>query len=151
MAKAEHLAIVEQGIEAINRFADENPRDGLDLTGADLSGRDLRSAKLMRADLSGADLSGCDLRGASLVNANLAGADLRNVDARGAGFHHADLTRADLRGLHLDPFGAESLVMCISPTTFEGARWDRERLDHILEILNLNSDWHSKYEITPKG
>ncbi|GAG02580.1 unnamed protein product, partial [marine sediment metagenome] len=98
----------------------------------------------------GANLSGCDLREARLTNVNLTGADLRNADARGAAFHHANMTGADLRGLRLDPFGTETLVMCISPATFEGARWDRERLQHILEILNLNSDWQIRYEITAK-
>jgi uncharacterized protein YjbI with pentapeptide repeats len=151
MANSEHLAIVQQGVDAINRFAEENPTSELDLAGADLSGRDLRSARLMRADLRNANLSKCDLRGASLANANLTGADLRNADARGAAFHHADFTRADLRGLQLDHFGQQTLVMCISPTTFEGARWDRERLEHILEILNLNSDWQIRYEIAPKS
>jgi len=104
----------------------------------------------MGAGLSRANLSGCDLRQARLTNVNFTGADLRNADARGAAFHHANLTGADLRGLRLDPFGAETLVMCISPTTFQGARWDRQRLEHILEVLNLNSDWQIRYEITRK-
>ena len=150
MANTEHLTLVEQGVEAVDRFAEANPTVGLDLAGADLSGRDLRSARLMGADLSGASLHGCDLREARLTNVNLTGADLRNADARGATFHHANLTRADLRGLRLDPFGADSLVMCISAATFQGARWDRERLEHVLEILNLNSDWQIRYEITPR-
>lgn len=150
MANDEHVALVNQGVEAINQFADKNPTVNLDLAGVDLSGRDLGSARLMGADLRGANLSGCNLRGARLTNANFAGADLRNADARGAAFHHATMSDADLRGLRLDPFGAEALVMCISPTTFQGARWDRERLEHILEILNLNSDWQISYEITAR-
>jgi uncharacterized protein YjbI with pentapeptide repeats len=150
MANAEHLALVDQGTEAINLFADANPNVGLDLAEADLSGRDLSSAHLTGADLRGANLSGCDLRQARLANVNFTGADLRNADARGAAFHHANFTRADLRGLRLDPFGEETLVMCISPTTFQGARWDRERLERILEVVNLNSDWQVRYEIIPK-
>ncbi len=150
MANAEHLALVDQGVEAINRFSEENPNAELDLAGADLSGRDLHSARLMGADLRGANLAGCDLRGARLTNVKFNGADLRNADARGAAFHHADMTGADLRGLRLDPFGTETLVMCISPDTFQDVRWDRERLQHILEILNLNSDWRISYEITAK-
>jgi len=151
MANAEHLAIVHQGAEAINRFAEANPTGELDLAGADLRGRDLRSALLMRANLRDANLSECDLRGASLANADLTGADLRNADGRGAAFHHANMTRADLRGLKLDSFGQQSLVMCISPSAFEGARWDRERLERILEILNLKADWQINYEIAPRG
>jgi uncharacterized protein YjbI with pentapeptide repeats len=151
MANAEHLALVHQGVEAINRFSEANPNSELDLSGADLSGRDLRAARLMGADLRGANLSGCDLREARLTNVNLERADLRDADARGAAFHHANLTQADLRGLRLDAFGAETLVMCISPSTFKGAHWDRERIEHILEILNLNADWAIRYEITPRS
>lgn len=151
MANPEHLALIDQGPEAVKRFADDNPNAHLDLAHADFSGRDLHDYPLMGADLRGANLSGCDLREAKLTNANLTEADLRNADARGATFHHSNLTRADLRGLRLDPFGEETLVMCISPTTFQGARWDRDRLERILEVLNLNSDWQIRYEITPKS
>jgi len=41
--------------------------------------------------------------------------------------------------------------MCISPSTFQGARWDRQWLERILEILDLDSDREIRYEITPRG
>jgi uncharacterized protein YjbI with pentapeptide repeats len=151
MANPEHLALIDQGPEAVKRFADDNPDAHLDLSQANFSGRDLHDYPLMGADLTGANLSRCDLREAKLTNANLTDADLRDADARGATFHHSNLTRADLRGLRLDPFGEETLVMCISPTTFQGTHWDRQRLERVLELLNLNSDWHIRYEITPKA
>jgi uncharacterized protein YjbI with pentapeptide repeats len=151
MADPEHLALIDQGPEAVKRFADDNPDAHLDLSQADFSGRDLHDYPLMGADLTGANLSASDLREAKLTNANLTDADLRGADARGATFHHSNLSRADLRGLRLDPFGEQTLVMCISPTTFQGTRWDRERLERVLELLNLNSDWHIRYEITPKA
>jgi hypothetical protein len=33
--------------------------------------------------------------------------------------------------------------------TFQGARCGRQRLEHILEILNLKSDREIRYEIMP--
>jgi len=37
--------------------------------------------------------------------------------------------------------------MCMSPSTFQGARCGRQRLEHIPEILK--SDWEIRYEIMP--
>ena len=63
------------------------------LSGADLSGADLR-----RADLSDADLSGADLRRADLSDADLRRADLRRADLSGADLRRAGLSGADLSG-----------------------------------------------------
>ena len=88
--------------------------DSVDLTEADLSGVDLRNAKLPGADLSGADLSGMDLfnvnlpdaylngvdfSGASLSAADLSGSDLRDADLSGADLSGANLCDADLQGV----------------------------------------------------
>ena len=54
--------------------------DNANLSGADLSGADLRDA-----NLSGADLSGADLR-----DANLSGADLSGADLSGAAIYYSD-------------------------------------------------------------
>ena len=56
MAEKEHLARLKQGVEAWDRWREENP---------DLK-PDLSDAKLERANLGGADLSGVDLYGAIL-------------------------------------------------------------------------------------
>jgi len=53
------------------------------------------------ANLSGADLSGADLRWANLSGANLSGADLRWANLRGADLRGADLSWADLRWANL--------------------------------------------------
>ena len=68
------------------------------LSGAYLSGADLREANLSGADLSGADLSGADLRGANLSGADLRGANLREAYLRGADLREANLRGADLSG-----------------------------------------------------
>jgi len=69
------------------------------LSGADLSGADLRVA-----NLSGANLSRVDLIGANLFRANLFGADLRVANLSRAKLRLANLFRANLRGADL--FGA---------------------------------------------
>lgn len=69
---------------------------GASLAGAQLRGLDLRHAVLAKADLRRADL--CDAR---LDEADLSGADLRDADLRGASLLEADLSGADLRGADL--------------------------------------------------
>ena len=75
-------------------------------TWKDLTGLDLSSRNLCDADFTGAILAGCNLSHARLDNANFFGADLqgaklceaslRRADLRGASLKGADLTAADL-------------------------------------------------------
>lgn len=67
-----------------------------DLTGADLSGENLKGADLERIILTNAKLIETDFREANLKGAVFQGADLRNAD-----FREADLYRADFRGADL--------------------------------------------------
>ena len=73
----------------------------LDLSNADLSGANLRTAALAQADLSDAYLLGTDLRRAYLVQADLRDAVLRDAVLRDADLRGANLERADLRGSNL--------------------------------------------------
>ncbi len=91
-------------------FADSN------LSGADLSGADMRGAILSRAELKGANLSKANLSGADLREANLSGADLgeanlskaylSGADLRGANLIRANLNGADLSESFLEVKGA---------------------------------------------
>ena len=81
--------ILSEHLKWINRDGGEQA----DLSGADLSGANLRWADLRGANLRGADLRRADLRGADLSEANLRGADLSEANLRGA-----DLSGADLSG-----------------------------------------------------
>jgi TIR domain/Pentapeptide repeats (8 copies) len=118
MANDEHVAILKQGVEAWNRWRDENPDLYPDLSGADLSrvdanlrganlfGADLRGANLFGADLRGANLAETDLKSANLQRTALSGADLTLAFLKGAKLQEADLSgaklqEADLREAHL--------------------------------------------------
>jgi uncharacterized protein YjbI with pentapeptide repeats len=111
MTNAEQLELLNSGVEAWNKWREENPDIKINLFGADLSGADLYGADLSGADLSGADLSGArlseadpngaDLSYANLSGADLSGADLRGADLDGVSLSGADLRRANLRGVNL--------------------------------------------------
>lgn len=111
MTDPKHLAKLMAGIEAWNKWREDNPGIIADLEGApfwqtnregvDLRGADLRDANLRGADLERAKLGGADLRGAKLERANLRDADLRSADLRGATLRGADLRGANLRGADL--------------------------------------------------
>ncbi|MEU0874149.1 pentapeptide repeat-containing protein [Nocardia brasiliensis] len=97
------------------------PADGLNLTGADLSGLQFQEAAFNEADLSGVRLVEADLYQAWMISANLTNADLTRADVRkaqgrgakaidaifresqlqGSTFEGADFRRADLRGANL--------------------------------------------------
>ena len=128
MANPEHLAKLEEGIDAWNEWRKAHPGVQIDLGGAMLlfcrrGEIYLRNANLRLANLSRANLSGAGLRGANLIDANLSGAllseaNLTNANLQGAqlidahlidanltranltraNLSRADLSRADLRG-----------------------------------------------------
>jgi hypothetical protein len=99
MVNEEHLAQLKQGVEAWNRWREDNPELRPDLTGALLTGVDLGIADLSRADLREANLSRAILIKADLNETNLTGADLREATNLGAAnFIGTNLTGADLTG-----------------------------------------------------
>lgn len=150
MADDKHVELIRSGVEALNAFAEEHEDVSLDLREADLSGMDLRNARLQGARLGNASLEGCDLRDSRLNSSDLRGCNLRNADLRNANMHRAVLTGADLRGARLGRLGIGSQRMCISPATFEDVNWEREELERILEMINLNPDFEVRYEIVPR-
>lgn len=121
MANPEHLQIVQQGVEAWNRWRQRARNITADLEGADLRTVDLREADLSAArlraailreadlsqaflygaDLRGADLSAADLSQAVLTCADLSQALLRRTDLREADLSQAHLRQADLSQVHL--------------------------------------------------
>ncbi|NEX14806.1 MAG: hypothetical protein C1941_08970 [Prosthecochloris sp.] len=106
------LTLIRKSVTSWNSMRENYPEAAIDLSGADLKGRnlkgaDLHNANLQGANLHGADLSDTDLRGASFDHASLKGALLFDADLREATVREADLEDAafegaDLRGAVLD-------------------------------------------------
>ncbi|MBD2056125.1 pentapeptide repeat-containing protein [Oculatella sp. FACHB-28] len=116
MTDNDYLSLIQQGVEAWNRWRGENPEVKPDLSRAylfeaDLSGFDLShvnfsrvcliGANLKRANLSGAELDGAYASGANLSEANLSGANLRSANLSEANLNGADLTSAQLEATDL--------------------------------------------------
>jgi hypothetical protein len=97
MANEEHLNILKQGVEAWNRWREENPTVWPDLSKTDLRRTNLSGANLSRANLGGANLFGADLRQAGLHWAVLSRTDLGRTDLSRADIREANLNEADLR------------------------------------------------------
>ena len=101
MANEKHLRILRQGVEAWNRWREDNPDIRPDLSEADLYGAELRGAELFRANLRAAKLSGAYLFAANLRVAKLSGAYLIGANLGAAYLLGADLCGADLSRAHL--------------------------------------------------
>ena len=139
VANQEQLAILKQGVDVWNKWREDNPREHIDLSGADLprlilQGANFRGANFRRADLSGADFFNADLFRANLSRANLLGARLNEVNLikaylRGANFTGSDLSGACLRGSNLsnadlkeaDLKGADLIGACLRQADLSNA------------------------------
>jgi hypothetical protein len=122
MANPEHLSKIREGIQAWNKWREENPdvypdlKDaslmmanlkgvnlnwadlrGVDLTSANLEGASLQGAASMWANLSGTNLTGADLRKATLIRSDLSNSIMYKANLRGAAFNGSDLSGAILQ------------------------------------------------------
>ncbi len=94
------------------------------LKGADLSGLDLHTMGLFKADLRGANLEGADLSFAYLTGGNLSEANLRRAILTGAFMGGIDLVGADLREANLNQaylYGSDLSGANISGAHLSGA------------------------------
>ncbi|MDY6903031.1 MAG: pentapeptide repeat-containing protein [Cyanobacteriota bacterium] len=66
----------------------------------DLSGANLRNAKLWSVNLRGANLSGADFKNAKLRDADLSNANLSNVDFSSADLRNVNFSGANLSGTY---------------------------------------------------
>jgi hypothetical protein len=106
------LVRLNEGAAVWNSWRSENPDLSVNLSKADLSGKDLSGTDLRRVDLRGAVLREANLTGSVLASARLTGADfsgaqldladLSQADARGSYFLYATARQARLRGTNLN-------------------------------------------------
>lgn len=115
----------------------------VDLSGACLTGANLRSINLSGANLTGANLSWASLNNAKFTGANLSQADLRNTTLNYADLNQAILSRAKLNkvDLRLSTLQAADLNWAdLSNADLSGADLNNAQLDQInLEYAKLNN------------
>ena len=95
MANSAHLAVLESGIDAWNQWREQFAEIRPDLSDADLTLKALDNIDFGKANLSGAQLHGASLRSAKLTEADLSYARACGVDMTDACLNGARLTRAD--------------------------------------------------------
>lgn len=96
MAIREHFDLLSQGVKTWNEWRDDNPSVRPDLSGSDLRTRILRRANLSATNLAGADLRDVNFRRADLSGANLAGARLYRALISGANVDRTSFKKAIL-------------------------------------------------------
>jgi hypothetical protein len=100
MANPEHLAILEHGVEAWNKWNVGNIKP--DLSESNLTRASLRDIDFHGSDLRKADFSNAILIGAEFIEVDMSDANLREADLSLASFAETNLSRADLSDTHLD-------------------------------------------------
>ena len=96
MADSKQLEILWQGVDAWNKWCEENPNANIDLMRADL-----REFNLSKVNLRGGNLYEADLGGANLIRADLSEVRLMRARLNGANLSEANLSKADLSEAHL--------------------------------------------------
>ena len=106
MAIEEHLNRIKAGVDAWNKWRENNPNEVPDLSKADIRGcklqkinlnnANLKETKLQYSNLYEANLEKADLSKAKLLETNLQSAKLKNADLSGAGLLESNLQFTDL-------------------------------------------------------
>jgi uncharacterized protein YjbI with pentapeptide repeats len=135
MANREHLTMLNEGVEAWNRWRIENPGIRPDLSDANLINADLPGSDLCRVDLSGANLVGAILTDAELILACLQEARIIRGNLSRANLFGAHLGQADLTDANLNNARFEE-------ATLDGACLKRANLEHanLLRAFLIYSD-----------
>ena len=140
MPNAEHLLVLEQGVDSWNAWRRQRPQERPDLERADLSGKELQGVDFSNGSLTDANLTGANLRranfnGANLHHTRLAGAWLECAQFSGANLWRARLEEAQLTGA--DFSGAD-----LTGALFYHARLDKAVLSR---ALASQADFESTY------
>ncbi len=122
MANPEHLAKLEEGVEAWNKWREENRALIPDLENANLKYAQLNGANLIEAHLVRANLLGVQLEGADFTHAQLEKTNLSHARLKGAYLISVNLKGADLFKAQLDDSN-------LSASNLEGANLEKVQLN----------------------
>ncbi|MEM7066041.1 MAG: pentapeptide repeat-containing protein [Cyanobacteria bacterium P01_B01_bin.77] len=127
MIAIDYIQLIEQGVDAWNRWRLEHPDEYPDLESAYLFEKSLRGinfsktnlsrACLIGADLEDANIGGANLSGVYANNANFQGASLAGADLQEGNFIEANLTQANLSKAITD--NANFTNACLQGTCLE--------------------------------
>ena len=101
VADNNQISILSQGVEAWNKWREENPDVLIDLKGANLMHMDLEKANLTEAELEKANFSFANFKSANLAFSNLESAVFSFANFEGANFSDAHLEKAYLEDANL--------------------------------------------------
>jgi len=101
MADNNQIEILSQGVEAWNKWREDNPDALIDLNNAKLMHMDLENANLAEADLKKANLSFTNFKNANFAFSNLENAVFSFANFEGASFSGAHLENAYLEDANL--------------------------------------------------
>lgn len=130
MAKPAHLEILRQGVNAWNKWRDNNPKLIPDLQAADL-----REYDLVGIDFSKMNLLKTNLQGVNLRQSNLQDSDLTETNLQGANFDSANLRGAAFYSRH--PKRIEDSVANVQDAVFINADLRKARLQN-MDLQGLN-------------
>ncbi len=100
---------------------------GLDLSGRDMTGLNLKRATFDSCNLSGTDFTGSDMDHVAFYNNDLRGMKLVNCKARGCSFRFQDMTGIDLSGANIYASVLEDATNQDKVITDENTQWYRMR------------------------
>ncbi len=133
MPNQTHLEMVNQGVEAWNKWREENPEIEPDLSDVDFSNLKLNNANLSVTDLRRSNLKNADFRGANLVRADLRAsninqtsfnlAKLREANFSESYLRKSDLSEADLSRAYFIRADLVKVDLCETDLTKADFRW----------------------------
>jgi uncharacterized protein YjbI with pentapeptide repeats len=112
MANPEHLQILAQGVEAWNKWRDQDKDTRADLRDTNLRDTNLRGVNFFGANLAGADLTGATIEGANLAAADLTGATIEGASLPLANLMIAHLSEANLSAAKLNKANLNGTILC---------------------------------------
>ncbi|WP_319760345.1 pentapeptide repeat-containing protein [Maridesulfovibrio sp.] len=131
MAGLNYMAILNQGVEAWNKWRGENKGAKPDFFRADLQFMKLEDAifcdaNFFNANLRGANLKGADFEGAYLKEVNLEGANLKGASLQATNLDSVCLVGANLKGANVQ--GAYLKDANLKDANLQGASFQRAYL-----------------------